>query len=358
MASPDPPFIANFVAFLLVVALVYLFYYSWMLKKTGASLELPVPTTLDGRSPAGRRRIGARPGLYTDATFYIEPSPIPGQKIPFPSIYAAGREVSVSVVMAIRNKGHEILSILQKFTEHFTQVLGQGPGKFEILIVDNGSSDNTRELVVAFAADHEEVRLLHLPRFAPLTLASRIGCTAARGGLIWLYYLNDRVPISEFNNYFAELKRDDGGDGPQEVLVVGSWKPTKTDYSILRSTLNIILEYLTAVVIGYTDIDESAKSHSRTFLMTREAARIIWGSMHGTGHYYDLEALIIATKAEIDVRCVGLSSGDPWKYCTPSFDRFDQFLTALEAYVMHGSNMWTIQGRAAMRRRPFQEDDY
>ena len=92
----------------------------------------------------------------------------------------ANSDLSISVIVPVRNEEKHIESTLR-------QLLNQqyDPEKFEILVVDGDSTDDTVATVNRIAAEHLGVRLLHNPK--RLSSAARnVGIRNARGDVVLL----------------------------------------------------------------------------------------------------------------------------------------------------------------------------
>jgi succinoglycan biosynthesis protein ExoA len=89
---------------------------------------------------------------------------------------AAG--VLISVLVPIRNEARSIRRTLEQLVHQ-----GYDPNRFEILVIDGGSTDGTREIVAEFAARMSNIRFFHNPRVWS-SAARNIGICHARGEIL------------------------------------------------------------------------------------------------------------------------------------------------------------------------------
>lgn len=100
-------------------------------------------------------------------------------------------EIDVSVVLAVYNEvGH-----LEKEVHRITHGLENSPFTFEIILVDDGSTDGTTDL----ARDLNGIRLIRLPMNRGSGYSRKVGTRAARGDIVvWtdadMSYPNDEIP--------------------------------------------------------------------------------------------------------------------------------------------------------------------
>jgi hypothetical protein len=264
----------------------------------------------------------------TPFDFCIEPSPIPGQRIPYPTIAHIDEELDLSVVIPVINYEHNILEVLQKASDYFDAFPSL---TYEIMIVDGHSTDSTREKALDFAENHRSVRLLHIPRPVAMSSACLIALIRTRGRAIFLFNPLDGIPITAYSKYRAKL--ENVLKFSNRIFIVGQWKKIPENYAILRSAINIFLEWVLQKLFALAAVRESARNHARTFIMTREAIRAICMAMKMAAMSYDVEMLMLCAKLGIEVRAAKLDQSDAYKYTTTSGERADQVVIALQALI-------------------------
>jgi glycosyltransferase involved in cell wall biosynthesis len=114
----------------------------------------------------------------------------------------------ISVVLGVRNAGDCVLATLDSVRDQ------QGVA-MEVLVVDDGSSDSTAELVRGVARADSRVRVLHQAA-SGLTRALRHGCSEARGEIIARIDAGDRMSPGRLARQLAVMETD------PEVVVLGS----------------------------------------------------------------------------------------------------------------------------------------
>ena len=116
---------------------------------------------------------------------------------------------TLSVVMPVYN-GERFVA------EAIESILRQTWRDFEFIIVDDGSTDGTRDILAGYAQSDERVRVLQQPENRGLAAALNVGCMAASGGLIARMDADDISLPDRFEKQLAFLR-----DNPR-VGVVGA----------------------------------------------------------------------------------------------------------------------------------------
>jgi glycosyltransferase involved in cell wall biosynthesis len=100
--------------------------------------------------------------------------------------------------------------------ETIDSILAQSDGAFELIVVDDGSTDDTPRILARYAARDERIRLITQPN-SGITRALIAGCAAARGEYIARHDAGDWSSPNRLSAQRALLDRD------REVVFVSCW---------------------------------------------------------------------------------------------------------------------------------------
>jgi hypothetical protein len=99
--------------------------------------------------------------------------PIPD--VPFPHVLKDGPAIRCSIVMATRNKANALATTLESIMAQ------KVPFPFEVIVVDDGSTDNTADVCRRYGVQYH---YLENPRYRNPSKARNVGYRAARGDVI------------------------------------------------------------------------------------------------------------------------------------------------------------------------------
>jgi dolichol-phosphate mannosyltransferase len=195
--------------------------------------------------------------LNQDATVATEP----------PAAAAASRgAVAISVIVPAKNEEQNLPILL----ERLLPVMHGLARPFEVIVVNDGSTDGTMRVLRALAAVHPELRVIDLARNYGQTAAMMAGLDHARGEIM--------VPIdADLQNDPADIPRllaklDEGFD------VVSGWRKDRHDAAIRRNFLSRVANTLISSLSGVHlhDYGCSLKAYRREVI-----GRVrLYGEMH------------------------------------------------------------------------------
>ena len=197
---------------------------------------------------------------------------------------------TISVIIPAYNEGERLPASLDQVLAHIAQERWTA----EVIVVNDGSRDNTAELVRSYIRRHPTVRLIENPGNRGKGYSVRNGMMNARGDVMLFTDADLSSPISEASKLFAALEA--GAD-----IAIGSrWlRPElqKQRQSPLRQAFGRIFNLCLRVILGLRYVDTQCgfkafkrEAAQRTFPLQRIER---WG--------FDPENLYLARKAKLKV---------------------------------------------------------
>jgi glycosyltransferase involved in cell wall biosynthesis len=175
-------------------------------------------------------------------------------------------EVKYSVVVPLYNEQ----SVVQELYERLTKVMRQIGGSYELVLVEDGSSDATLERLREIAEEDENVVVVQLRRNFGQTPALAAGFDHARGEVIIsmdgdLQHLPEEIP-----NFLKKI--DEGYD------VVSGWREKRVDNLIMRKIPSKAANWLASKVSGVDihDFGTTFKAYKRQIIQDLR----LYGEMH------------------------------------------------------------------------------
>ncbi len=169
---------------------------------------------------------------------------------------------------------------------------------YEVIIVENGSSDRTLEVAKAFSEEHPYVRYLQVQTRGK-GLAVKAGMLAAHGDYRFICDADLSMPIEEVSkflpphsdNYDISIATREG-EGAQRI--------NEPEYRHFIGRVNVLIIKLTALR-GFEDTQCGFK------MFNRKSAEDLFSVQKMSGIGFDIEILFIATKRGYSIREVPIT---------------------------------------------------
>ena len=178
---------------------------------------------------------------------------------------------------------------LPRTIEQIESFLDGRGGEHELILVDDGSSDRTRQVMDAAAGEHSSVRVEALPHNRGKGRALAVGVAAAKGDEILLTDADLSTPIEELDKLQAAL---DGGAGV--AIASRALRGSRVEVSqpiyrvVMGKAFNLIVQ---AVLLpGIWDTQCGFK------LFRADVARQVFEGLSTDGFGYDPEVLYRARR--------------------------------------------------------------
>ncbi|KAM3589523.1 dolichyl-phosphate beta-glucosyltransferase [Umbelopsis sp. WA50703] len=172
---------------------------------------------------------------------------------------------------------------------------------YEIIVVDDGSRDDTVDVALKFAQKHKDVdlRVLPLEKNRGKGGAVTQGMLAARGEICLMVDADGATKFSDLDDLEEKLSKcEKDGYG----IAVGSRSHlVSTDAVVQRSFIrNFLMRGFHALVyfLGIRGIEDTQCGFK---LFTRKAAQLIFPNMHVERWIFDIECLVIAQGHRIPI---------------------------------------------------------
>jgi glycosyltransferase involved in cell wall biosynthesis len=201
-----------------------------------------------------------------------------------------------SIVVPAYNESARLPAALQQILDH----VHQQHWNVEVVVVDDGSRDDTVEVARRFAAEHPEVRVIRNPGNQGKGYAVRNGMLQARGEVMLFTDADLSSPISEASKLFAALEA--GAD----VAIGSRWLDPSLQFrrqSLQRRMLSRIYHFYLRLLLRFPYRDTQCGFKA----FTRSAAEIIFPLQLVRRWGFDPEVLYLAHRhgmkvAEIPVK--------------------------------------------------------
>ncbi len=218
-------------------------------------------------------------------------------------------EPQYSIIVPAYNERARIGGTLQRILEH----LNAQRWSAEVVVVNDGSRDDTTEVVSQFAAEHPQVRLIENPGNQGKGYAVRNGMLNARGKVLLFTDADLSSPIEEASKLFAALEK--GAD----VAMGSRWLDPSLQFQrqslkrqLMSRTYNLFIRAV--LTFPYHDTQCGFKA------FTRRAAETIFPMQHIKRWGFDAEIIYLAHHMKFKVAEVPVAWGHdegsklhPWR---------------------------------------------
>lgn len=193
--------------------------------------------------------------------------------------------VSLSVVIPAYNEARRIPAYLQSIVAYLD---GRGLS-YEILVIDDGSSDETAALIERAGMQHSHIRLIRLPRNRGKGAAVRAGMQAARGELQLFADADGATPIPELERLEAAV--NNGAD-----IAIGSRTLASRDsrYRVKARLHRTLMGNLFNRIVRRLGIRDIHDTQCGFKLFRQSAAQDLFARARIDGYGFDLELLYLA----------------------------------------------------------------
>jgi glycosyltransferase involved in cell wall biosynthesis len=188
----------------------------------------------------------------------------------------------LSIIIPAYNEERRIAPTLAQITAY----LDRRHRAYELIVVDDGSRDRTRDQVAAVAAEHPQIRLLPMPRNAGKGAAVRAGVLASRGRTVLFSDADLSTPIEEVERLEAAL----GGGADVAIGSRAAPGDVARRQPILRRIQGRAFHWIVRS-LGFRALAAIRDTQCGFKLFRGPVARALFGELTLTGFAFDVELL-------------------------------------------------------------------
>lgn len=169
----------------------------------------------------------------------------------------------ISIVIPCYN---EIANLRAGVLDRVTRFCSSKRLRYEMIVVDDGSSDGSREFLEAFVQGHENVRLIENEHFGKAGTVTT-GVLAATGDLILFTDMDQATPIEELEKFLPVF--DQGYS-----VVIGSRTQSRQGAPLVRKLMAAGMTGVRIAIVGMKDIHDTQCGFK---MFQRDCAQDIFG---------------------------------------------------------------------------------
>lgn len=229
-----------------------------------------------------------------------------------------------TIIIPAFNEGARLASTLDAVIA-FVQ---QQRWRAEIIVVNDGSTDHTAELVRAYAQRYSTIRLVENPGNRGKGFSVRNGMLNAHGDVLLFTDADLSAPITEAPKLLAAI------DAGADIAIGSRWlDPSLQTHrqSLLRQFLGRVYNLLMRIILGLNFKDTQCGFKA----FTRNAARLVFPSQHIERWGFDPEVLFVARQYKLRIAEV------PVKWGHDSGTRIHPFRDGFQMFTEMLSIRWT-----------------
>ena len=229
---------------------------------------------------------------------------------------------SISVAMPAYNEAENIAGMV----EDVIKVMEELVADYEVIVVDDGSTDGTAEIVKSLEQKYPQVRLIQHPVNQGYGAAVFDGLTSASKELVFFTDSDRQFDLSELKKLLEHIE--------EAELVVGYRAPRRDPF--MRKLNGWGWSILVTLLFGYTarDIDCAFK------LMRRSVVEHLKDKVQSRGATFSAEFLVRAKRSGFRIREVAIRGHRPRAAGSQTGARPDVILRAFKELLKFRITLW------------------
>lgn len=190
----------------------------------------------------------------------------------------------LSIIIPAYNEAKRITNTISEIQNYFKK----GAPDFEVLVVNDGSTDNTAEVVKDFAKQFPQLRLISLPHNKGKGFAVKSGAMESTGELILFTDADGSTPIAELERLNVALNSSDAD------IAIGS-RALKSDKTKIKARLSrVIVGRIFNFAVNCIAVPGIRDTQCGFKLFRRRVINELFEQQHFKRFSFDIELLRVA----------------------------------------------------------------
>ncbi|XP_057331406.1 dolichyl-phosphate beta-glucosyltransferase [Microplitis mediator] len=242
---------------------------------------------------------------YNEEKYFLNPKT--GKREEFPSLSDAF-SLHLSVIVPAYNEEKRLIPMLDECLEFLENRKKLGL-TYEIIVVSDGSTDQTVQVAQNYATKYDSIRVLELVKNRGKGGAVRLGMQSARGSLLLFADADGATKFSDLDKLEESIKEIlscDYKENPEKVanahaVICGSRAHLEEDETAHRSLFRLFLMHAFHFLVWSLCVRHVRDTQCGFKLLTRESAKVLFNALHVERWAFDVEMLYIAQTLNIPI---------------------------------------------------------
>jgi dolichyl-phosphate beta-glucosyltransferase len=204
--------------------------------------------------------------------------------------YSEGSNKSISIIIPMYNEEKRVSKTIEKIVQY----MQEKGNEYEILTVDDGSTDNTLEVVGKLVEQNDNIRLLKNPGNKGKGYSVKHGMLKAKKDCVLFSDADLSTPIEELEKMIPELQAFD--------VVIGSRKTEGSDIQVKQPFYRTLAGKIFPIVVNIILLPNIKDTQCGFKLFTKKAAQEVFNLQTIDGFSFDAEILFIANKKKYNIK--------------------------------------------------------
>lgn len=212
----------------------------------------------------------------------------------------------ISIVIPAFNEEKRLPLMLESTYKYLNNYCNRNNFKYEILLVDDGSKDNTINVALDISKKYNNnIRIIKLPKNKGKGYAVKKGMLRTKGKYILFADADGATEIKELENMYNKMKQVEVYSNEYKDylgFIVGSRAHLEKNSKVSRAFYRTILMYGFHFLVTLLCTKNVKDTQCGFKLFTRKASYILFNRQHLDGWVFDIEIIYLAEYFNIPIK--------------------------------------------------------